>query len=368
MHYVGIVEDINDPLKIGRVRVRIYGIHDASLSEIKTEDLPWSHVMTPTTTPGISGLGQSPFLVQGSTVVLIEFDPFQTKQTFIVLGTLPTSSLYGQEVNPEEGFRDPDGVYPIFPGTADIDSRAQGVVGDNPSLGTLNHVRTVSPNYPNNHVFATKKGHIKEYDDSDLAPRIYEKHSSGSFYEIGPTGSKVTKIVNNNYTLILGDDEIEVQGTVSIKSHGSTNIEAAGNVDIKSDGSTLINSSGSISVKSGGAMHIQPGSDITIKTFSAINLEAHDAINIKETANSFCTVDPLGNLTQSDCVAAGGEWKLQTKPIGIHIESGNNIELDTNSSIKLTTKSTGGDITLTSEHGNIHLDTPNGVVHLNQNH
>ena len=48
----GVVEDNNDPLKIGRVRVRIFGVHSdkneksgAKFEFVKTSELPWAEVM-----------------------------------------------------------------------------------------------------------------------------------------------------------------------------------------------------------------------------------------------------------------------------------------------------------------------------------
>ena len=67
MLYFGTVEDRNDPQEIGRVRVRVFGLHSSDkINDIPTSSLPWAPVMNPTTTPGNSGLGQTPFLVPGS--------------------------------------------------------------------------------------------------------------------------------------------------------------------------------------------------------------------------------------------------------------------------------------------------------------
>ena len=38
--YTGVVEDRNDPLQVGRVRVRIYGLHTDDKTLIATPDLP----------------------------------------------------------------------------------------------------------------------------------------------------------------------------------------------------------------------------------------------------------------------------------------------------------------------------------------
>ena len=43
--WVGEIENRNDPLKLGRCLVRIFGWYDAG--QIATEDLPWAHPMYP---------------------------------------------------------------------------------------------------------------------------------------------------------------------------------------------------------------------------------------------------------------------------------------------------------------------------------
>lgn len=45
----GIVEDRNDPLKLGRVRVRVFGLHSENTTRIPTDSLPWAQIMVPTT-------------------------------------------------------------------------------------------------------------------------------------------------------------------------------------------------------------------------------------------------------------------------------------------------------------------------------
>jgi len=61
--WVGTIEDINDPLGIGRCRVRIFGWHydgsEESKIKIPTSDLPWAVPLVPMTTPRSSA---TPFL------------------------------------------------------------------------------------------------------------------------------------------------------------------------------------------------------------------------------------------------------------------------------------------------------------------
>ena len=45
--FVGVVENRNDPAQLGRVQVRIIGIHDSNLNLLPTKDLPWALVVIP---------------------------------------------------------------------------------------------------------------------------------------------------------------------------------------------------------------------------------------------------------------------------------------------------------------------------------
>ena len=55
--WIGVVEDREDPLKIGRCRVRIFGYHQPVIPK---EDLPWAMPMQPITSAAIGGKGSSP--------------------------------------------------------------------------------------------------------------------------------------------------------------------------------------------------------------------------------------------------------------------------------------------------------------------
>ena len=46
-NWTGVVEDYDDPLKTGRLRVRIYGFHNPNKTILPTADLPWAMVALP---------------------------------------------------------------------------------------------------------------------------------------------------------------------------------------------------------------------------------------------------------------------------------------------------------------------------------
>lgn len=86
--YTGVVEDVLDPLKLGRVRVRVFGLHSDDRSLIATSSLPWATVATPANSASMSGIGITPTgLLPGSWVVLFFSDP--DNQYPVVFASLP---------------------------------------------------------------------------------------------------------------------------------------------------------------------------------------------------------------------------------------------------------------------------------------
>ena len=79
----GVVEDRADPLKIGRVRVRVRGYHTEDKTRIATPDLPWSHVIMPVTS-GALGFASNHALTEGTEVFGMFRD--DDMQDFVVMG------------------------------------------------------------------------------------------------------------------------------------------------------------------------------------------------------------------------------------------------------------------------------------------
>jgi hypothetical protein len=86
--------------------------------------------------------------------------------------------------------------------------------------------------YPFNAVEESESGHVREVDDTPGAERIKESHRTGTFYEIHPDGGKVTKVVKDNFTAIMGDDSLQVVGDCKIMVMGSCSLFTALDVDV----------------------------------------------------------------------------------------------------------------------------------------
>ena len=223
MHF-GIVKSVSDPLKLGRVQVKVYDLHD----KIKTEDLSWSQVMMTANTPAINGTGQSVNLAVGSLVAGIFLDGMM--QEFMVMGSLPTKT---------------DGVE-----DNNVRVRAEADPNADEETGAYQPASTYAPEYPYNNVMETESGHVKEYDDTPGLERITERHKSGTQYEIAANGSKTERIVRDNYRLVVGHDTLEVFGDVRIIVSGNADIAIAGNMNSAVNGSiTATSTTGDITLK-----------------------------------------------------------------------------------------------------------------------
>jgi len=78
----------NDPLKLGRAQVQIFGIHS---EELDPKLLPWASIVLPTTSGGIDGIGMSPWLQANARVFGIFLDG-EMSQIPLIIGTVPFKS------------------------------------------------------------------------------------------------------------------------------------------------------------------------------------------------------------------------------------------------------------------------------------
>ena len=84
--FFGIVEDRNDPLCLGRCRVRIAGLHSHDRVVLPTSDLPWATCLQPVT----GGSNVSATAPTEGTEVAITFYDYPECQIPVVLGIVPT--------------------------------------------------------------------------------------------------------------------------------------------------------------------------------------------------------------------------------------------------------------------------------------
>ena len=269
--FTGLVEDRNDPLKAGRVKVRILGAHTSDKTILPTEDLPWSLVMLPITASGVSGIGQSATgLLEGSWVFGF-FRDGERSQDAVILGSLPGRPSKVADIT--KGFNDPNGIYPRYINEPDVNRLA---VNDpdkpHPSLAidAANRVTgiqaynsewdqpasTYGAIYPYNSVYESESGHIVEFDDTKDHERIHIRHRSGTRTEITANGDQLAIIKGDNYIIIDGNNKVYIAGSSDLTVNGNANIRAAGNVGVLASNIDMV-ASGNIDISAGGGVTIK---------------------------------------------------------------------------------------------------------------
>lgn len=107
--FFGVVEDRKDPLKIGRVRVRILGFHSDDKNVLPTKELPWATPIQGITSAAIGGKGSTPIgLLEGTWVLGFFSDP-GSYQIPMVLGSiagLNSKSIKKLGETPGNAFKD----------------------------------------------------------------------------------------------------------------------------------------------------------------------------------------------------------------------------------------------------------------------
>lgn len=303
MFYKGVVEDNADPLKLGRVRVRIFGVHPISTSQVPTSALPWATVDSPTIFGGLhQGVGISSILHQGTWVRLFfetqdDLEVYEKPVVFSVIPGIVTSKDTGL------GFGDPSGTYPTAVGVADVSGLLTG--GTRPGTVYPEAEEPPTPStYGGNYMFSTSSGHMFEMDDSPGSARLCLFHKSGSYIEIKDAGNLIEKIINDKLQIILGNYTSFIDGN-------STN-KVKGNVD------TTILGNDNIDITGNNTMSITGNNTTSITGDDTISVTGNSKINV--TGNN--TVDVAGNNT----VTISGSNSISTSGSSVSTISGSNTE------------------------------------------
>lgn len=136
---VGVVEDVSDPLTLGRVKARYFGFHPADRTAVPTVDLPWSQVLQPSTSASTSGIGFSPNGLKPDSWVFALFVDGDKAQYPLILGTFPrihqASAPDSYVGNSGAGYRSTDSIYSGAPTTGQL----QDAPAINPGPGAAIH-------------------------------------------------------------------------------------------------------------------------------------------------------------------------------------------------------------------------------------
>jgi len=384
--YIAVVEDRNDPQKLGRVRVRVINVHsDDRKSDVPIDSLPWSFVMQPANT-STSGAPLSQ-LVEGTWVVVMYMD--HNLQDPLVIGSIP--GIDDEIPNYEKGFSDPFGVYPRWTSQDETDSNLSLVTDEDrwtehPSYEARKANRiteipkakkyavpTVSATvpdqeyerstydeldlrgsqdskYPYNSVREFEAGMIEEYDSTSDNTRITETHQSGSYREILHDGTTTVKIVGDGYHITLKDQNIHIQGDLNLTVEGNMRqlvegdytLEVEGNYHqfVRGNRETKIQSNDMIEIGADQAtnifgkhsFHCGGNQTILVDSNHTETIGGTSDLVVKGNRSQTITADSSIVTTGNESILTVGQRLITTE--GKHrFESVANIEFDTDSNM-----------------------------------
>lgn len=366
--WMGVVEDRADPERLGRYRVRILGYHSANKIELPTKDLPWASSVMPVTSASISGVSESPNLVEGSTVVGF-FGDGDDEQLPVIMGSLLGIPFESIE-DPNVGFSDPNNIFPRQ-GTEDgynglkepdisrlargsnaekhasLIAKRESIVGPiptakapkaetvtedipgadyeetpwsepHPRFGSTATGSYTPPGqvptfedgttsvYPYNSVKETETGHVFEVDDTPGNGRIHEYHNAGTFYEIQADGSKVTKIVGDDYEIVVKNKKVFINGSCDVTIGGNAKLLVKGDMYQEIEGNLFTTVTKNRVTKIG-------GNDVTeILSGSNTNIAKDMGVKVGLQHNFSCSLDSIYQVGGSLVVNAGVDYAVST--------------------------------------------------------
>lgn len=355
--WMGVVEDRKDPKRLGRCRVRVFGYHTADKNDIPTDELPWASTVSPIESASMSGIGNAPVGPVEGTHVFGFFRDGGNAQFPVIVGTIPGIPEEASDTSNNEGFKDPNEKYPKdedkhglnesdlsrltryrwedengeqteseYPPVVQDkkDNRVKDVPVAN-GHGSFSEPETAyDAKYPYNHVTVTESGHIYEMDDTLNKERIHEYHRSGTFREIFPKGTAVTKVVRDNYEFVLGDNFVNIKKAENEGHGGNLYITIEGDVYEFVKGNVERQINGSVREVIGGNYHTHVNGDRTINvegsqaekihedvTEEYYNHTTHTLGNVKRLSEGTIVVESPKKISMT---SAGGNINIQAHP------------------------------------------------------
>lgn len=261
--FVGTVVNINDPLELGRIKVRIYGVHSDDESGISDIDLPWAQVVVPITAGGVRNLGNTLGIKEDAEVFGLFLDG-QSSQIPLILGSMPkieenspgglTTSILARgsyaenhpsRVNKKNLQQDPDGNKIVHstataPKLTSVNEKDAAYYG-NADWSEPDVAGGTVPSYPFNLVKETSGGHVEEFDDTPGAKRYNRYHPAGTFEEVIDDGARIIKVVGRDYEMFLTGKNVYVNGNLNLTVSGNKRELIQGNYHLEVEGDMTMN-------------------------------------------------------------------------------------------------------------------------------
>ena len=237
-------------------------------------------------------------------------------QNPVVIRRATNNEQLTQSLNtPEaEGFKDPNNAYPKWLNEPDTHRLARNESIDktvvfSKEAGRALNVKTAAGStwsqpkvpynakYPYNHVFATESGHIEEWDDTKGSERRHSYHAAGTYYEIDSNGSRVTRIVGDNYEILERNGNLVVKGTCNVTIQGNSNVRIENNSIVEVLGNATLNVTGNLTQAVSGDYRVNVGGQFSVDAGNKIYWNSGKGSGINLPSEGVSATPQFGVLT-----------------------------------------------------------------------
>ena len=184
--------------------------------------------------------------------------------------------------------------------------------------------------YPFINVKQSESGHFLLMDDTPSKEQVILQHGkTGTFIHMKPNGDYEQRIYGNNFSIVVNDQNVVIQGICNIEVHSDSKLHVYGDSNIQVDGSLYatagadsylhvdgnldVSSTGGVTISAGGVV---PGvsSDITLVTGGVVNVKGD--LNVSGTINGGSISSQSGITAVGKVFGTGGLETLGGANIG----------------------------------------------------
>lgn len=243
----------------------------------------------------------------------IKFDKPPAKGTEVNLKVSTQQSL--------NGFADPRSFYPRRVNEVDTNRLAVNDATKQHPVVNLKRQRVddlvgepetqYASKYPYNHVKETESGHIVEFDDTPGHERIHEYHRSGTFYEVHPDGTKVTKIIGDDYEIVHQNKKLRVRGNIEVYCDGDADLYVRGsltgqvdeNIDLHAGKNINIHAGKNMRFYANDSMEFTAQKELTATSVSKMTLQSQADVNINAEGNYLTNIKGTSDIISDGKIA-----------------------------------------------------------------
>ena len=297
--FMGVVEDREDPQKLGRVRVRCFNIHPQDKESVPTADLPWAFLISGTFSPDV----KPPKLNTWVFGFFVDGTDAQHPMIIGAMSGMPTQLPNLSSDGKIDGYGNivhQDDVPDIY--EPDMPRLARGEKLEDTSVLLKNIMSSegfktaddrgwnipkspYNAEYPHNRVYESSSGHVMEFDDTKGSERINIYHKEGTWIEIDASGNiniissgnKTEVTLKDSKVFVKGDQDVTVEGNATVYTQKNATLRVDGdmNATVKGDYNLNIGKSFNVNVREGIKVR---GTNIMLEAFQD-NIETYAEVS-----------------------------------------------------------------------------------------